>query len=253
MNWNQTVEEFQIRYYYWAFEDFKREIKNDFPFLRAFNSGPAWAAMSIISSLEFDDRILFAKALTKRFHPQAVELLEESMTETEKEICKEFRDKILTNSPRELAHIEKSVRKTSHEYVSRSKLRRFIKHELTGLNMKEGDDELGAILRYETRINSWDILTDIDISGTHSRLIYHHTILAAERPQIVRLKSGQEKSIFIPLAKSISLNSWFGISSQTEWAYLSEIEAKQATKCLADLCSHFIKNAKMLLKGLAPG
>lgn len=46
MNLEQVKEEFSVRYYYWALEDFKREIEQDFPFLREFKGGSQVPAMS---------------------------------------------------------------------------------------------------------------------------------------------------------------------------------------------------------------
>ena len=36
MNSEETKDEFLVRYYWWALEDLKREIYQNYPFLRAF-------------------------------------------------------------------------------------------------------------------------------------------------------------------------------------------------------------------------
>jgi hypothetical protein len=45
--------------------------------------------------------------------------------------------------------------------------------------------------------------------------------------------------------------NWMGISSQTDWNYLSRPESTDALKCLEAVCKEFLDAAPMLLNDLS--
>jgi hypothetical protein len=48
----------------------------------------------------------------------------------------------------------------------------------------------------------------------------------------------------------ISFNSWFGISSQTQWSYLVDEDIEPACDAAIKFCGYFFEVAPKLLKGL---
>ncbi|HXM97102.1 MAG TPA: hypothetical protein VN982_01365 [Candidatus Dormibacteraeota bacterium] len=88
---------------------------------------------------------------------------------------------------------------------------------------------------YHTQMGSWIVSTEIDTGGRRN-VGYDHSIGALET---------------MHLQDRISVLSWMGISSQTDWMYLSEDEADEAAECLGQLCGQFLSAVPKLLEGLS--
>ena len=65
--------DFNVRYYHWALQDFRREIQHDFPFLRGFKTGSAFEIVEMMSKMSSREKLLLASALVKRFHKDGVQ------------------------------------------------------------------------------------------------------------------------------------------------------------------------------------
>jgi hypothetical protein len=80
MDLEGAKDEFAVRYYRWAREDFRREIGQGFPLLGSIKGTAALRLLAAMESLGPDEQVRFADALVKRFHPRATELLNEPLT-----------------------------------------------------------------------------------------------------------------------------------------------------------------------------
>jgi hypothetical protein len=78
--------EFQVRLYYWGRLEFEREIKEDFPCLNAFDTGPLWQAREFCRQLSSADRPTFVSSCLKHMYPDVVEELGEPLTAEETEL-----------------------------------------------------------------------------------------------------------------------------------------------------------------------
>lgn len=241
--------EFSVRYYYWALEDFKREIKQGFPHLKQFKSGLPYWVMDMMSDMTLDEQQMFAGALVKRFHKEAVQAAGHNFTAEEKELCDQYRARALGLTPTELDMRNKQLTSGLQLRPNRKLLRNMVKTELKRLNMILPTNAARG-LNYHTHIDDWNILTHVDTERAHAQLMYSHHIYSIDEFETVVGKRGEAIRLPITMRKHISLNSWLGIGSETAWFDLTELEFDQAAKQLAKLCSHFFEAAPTLLKGL---
>jgi hypothetical protein len=249
VNLPRLEEEFAVRYYYWALQDFEREIEQDFPFLGTFTSGSAWHVRDMMSQMGTGDRRFLARALVKRFHERALRALGEAITEEEKQMCQEYFDKALLQSPRE-SYLEARLRAGErHALASRRKLCRLIGAELRGRQIELDEDGCASRI-IATTGNRWRVVTEIDTSNRHAQLIYHHDVVIADREEIIILPYGGSVKRPIPIVRFVSLNAWLGISGQTEWSDLMDDDLPQVASALGGVCSVFLEAAPKLLKGL---
>lgn len=250
MKLDDIKREFAVRYYYWAVEDFKREITDGFPYLRHFKSGsPYWVA-SIMSGLTSDEKLQLAKALVKRFHKNAAEIAGDPVTREEIEMIskyREHRDNIANQL--EVALYERQKAGERVVYANRKRLAKLVMSELRRINLNDATEEDRG-WSYITEINGWEIKTYIDTGHRHAQLLYNHQIYSADKVEAVVSKYGEPTQLRLSLAKNISLNSWLGINSETCWFDLTDEDSPVAAVNLAKMCSHFLQTVPILLKAL---
>lgn len=83
MNPEAARAEFNLRYYRWALQDFKREIDQGFPWLKGFKTGSPAEVLKLLTARNRDEQMTMANALVKRFHKDAVEAAGDDMTGAE--------------------------------------------------------------------------------------------------------------------------------------------------------------------------
>lgn len=88
---------------------------------------------------------------------------------------------------------------------------------------------------YSFQIRCWTVGTRIDTGGIRS-FGYAHSIGAREA---------------VPLEGNITVLGWMGISSQTDWFYLSEDDYVEAAECLVQICTCFLDAVPKFLDGLS--
>jgi len=81
MKFVEAQREFQIRYYYWATSEFKREIGESFPILRTFKDGPIWAAHQFMQQITKDEQLTLAQGLLRRSYPDTAKILGEALSD----------------------------------------------------------------------------------------------------------------------------------------------------------------------------
>jgi hypothetical protein len=218
---------FSRRYYQWALRDSRREVEQDFPFLRAMKAGHhARKVMILMERLPKADQLRLARALVKRSHPEGGGRY----------------------SAEDAAWVQRYLDVRLAVGGTRRKLdpRWFgglLKEVLAPVCGGPPLPGLGRTLwRYARPGGAWVVHTSVDI-GARRQLVYHHDIDAgAERYR----QEGLE------LQRFISLISWLGIASTTAWDQLTVRAAPEAAATLARLCAHFLRAAPRLLAGLTP-
>jgi hypothetical protein len=244
------AQEFLLRYYRWSSEDFMREIKQGFPFLRRFKSGSAYTVVQMMSTMKAEDQATFARALVKRFHPDATQIIGYSISNEEQRFLDLFREMALEDSPTALLQNQAALAGKPFAGPSRRKMRQLIKTEMQALQLSEQEQESGVFLTYVLRIGAWQVKTEIDTVGEFSEIIYHHNIVSSEATETLTGRDGKEMQVFKTLGRFISLHSWLGISSQTQWTHLTQSEVPGACAHLRLVVSHFLQAAPGLLTGL---
>jgi hypothetical protein len=240
MDIQQAKDEFAVRYYQWAMEDFWREIREGFPLLRRIKGSRVPRLLAIVESLQPEEQFRLAVALVKRVHPRALELLHAPLTTEEKVLVSRLLDLLVIPTPGEMEISRQITVGTISLKVSRKGFAALIKKELQPIlgNVTErcGPHEW----LYTTPIENWIVYTFIDVGGRHHQLNYEHTIGLPDTP------------LYTNLVERVSLLRWLGITGQTMWDELTEPELPEAAKTLALLCSHFMQATPKLLEGLVP-
>ncbi|HWQ91674.1 MAG TPA: hypothetical protein VN673_08380 [Clostridia bacterium] len=249
--------EFDIRYYRWALQDFKREIDEGFPFLKGFKTGSPAEVLAMMSSRTRSEQLTLASALVKRFHKNAVETAGDRMTGEEEAVCKEYLDRVPRTHPVEVDMLRRAAASERGVYANRGRLVRLVKAELktAGMQVFESED-LAGVLSYQNTVDGWQIITRIHTRERHAQLAYNHTIDSMNKPVLVTWakgtwREGQQDMCPVQLHNWISLVGWLGISSRTQWSDLVDSDGPQVANELAALCKHFLHAAPTLLAGLS--
>jgi len=231
--------EFGKRYYQWALSDWKREIENDFPFLRSVKEK---LVLKMMEALDSNQRSTLAKALVKRHQqPEILAQYGDTFTEEEKRFAQLYLE-MVNGVVAGIVPLDDDTKKYYHDpkSLNRRKLKNRVITVLTPVLGEKYKNWGGReAWRYRTLIGPWELITYIDVGGRFHQLTYGHYIVAAETEHV-------------RLAEAISLLSWLGISGQTDWEYLNDSDIQSTANTLAKICSHFLNTAPRLLEGLSP-
>jgi hypothetical protein len=236
MDLEQAKDEFAVRYYQWAMEDFSREMREGLPLLRKIKGSASLRLVTLMESLGQDEQLLLSSGLVKRFHRRATELLNEPLTAEEDRLCQDYASSIVTPVPAE-GETERRIRAGIARRVNRDRLAALSKKELEPILGNPSDVWRPREWWYETPIDGWNVRTNVHTYGGYSyQLNYHHRI--------------HPSGSVYELENWISVLSWLGITSMTNWDLLTDQDMSQAARTLALVCSHFIQAAPSLLEGI---
>jgi hypothetical protein len=183
-----------------------------------------------------DERLPLARALTKRFHPDATKTLGEPLSPQEEQLIASFDDArgIETNRMAELG-LSRSSRPSRPQAFPRRGIRAILRKQIwSALEPILGRDFEGlggGNWCYRTAIRRWMIDTYIDLGGRYCDLQYHHSVWSRSGPPIV--------------VKADALG-WLGLGG-TSWNHLSPDEVPSTAATLALLCRRFVEAAPRLL------
>jgi hypothetical protein len=249
----QLRKEFEVRYYLWALDDSKREIEQGFPFLRTFKSGSIWHAVRMMSGMSEEGKHVFARALVKRFHKSALLTLGEAITRREEMFLNQYREQSLMPIRREVTSEQRRKYEQSPKYGNRRTLTRLVKNELAGRGLQLTEEEdYDGLLKHASIVGDWRILTLIHTRNQYSQLAYDHVIWSIRKVEQVTFEDGRTEMWPIQLGSTISIASWLGLSSQSEWSEVEKDECLSTVQALGSLCTHFLRAAERLFDGLAP-
>jgi hypothetical protein len=219
-------DQFFVRFYRWSNEVSRQEFDEGFPFVSRIRNLNVLRLLNFTASLSRNERALLCSALLKRFHQRAVELLEDFPS---------LEEDALLNRYSAASDVQALQLAASAPGFRKANFRKMV---LKKLGQVLGDPVEMAPNRetwtYEAQIGCWMVRTGVDIGGRRN-VGYGHTISAREA---------------VHLQHHISVLSWMGISSQTDWIYLSEAESDEAAECLGQLCRQFLNAVPKLLEGL---
>jgi len=220
--------EFLVRLYHWSDEFSRLEFETDFPIVQRIKSSNVLHFLSFARWLNTKDRFLLRSALLKRFHPWAAEALGDLLSVQEKGLLDRYSEARRADASQTDA--------VAANPSSKALLRRMLSQRL---NATFGEPHEVAPERetwtYRSEIDCWTLQTLIDTGGRRG-FGYFHSISAQHA---------------VYLQQHISILSWMGVSSQTDWFHLSEKEYGGAADALADICALFIDNAPKLLANLS--
>ena len=226
---------FDERYYRWALLQWEREIAEDFPLLRSIYDNNAQLAIRLMTSIGKDQQGLLAETLAKRFRKPMLAQWGESFTAENEQFEKLFMrecSRSICSAP----SYQHSKNTQAHKASPKDLKRRLLK-ALTPVLGQPCERSGGAVCKYRTMIGPWQVVTYFDVGARFHQLSYAHDIMTA----------GQ-----IYLARSISLLSWLGISSQVMLQKIDQGNAEAIAHALARIIERFVDVVPELLEALSP-
>jgi len=213
-------QDFLVRLYQWSSMDTLREAESGFALISRISSAQAKGLVSALEAQRGESSAHLICALVKRFHPIALQALGESL------------------SPEELTLLE-SLDSGRAEWwkapkghgVRGKRLKSLVEEMLppllgpTALRTDPGPKMLG----FKVNIGDWNLETTI---GLARHPFYYHSI--SRRDEF--------------LESHISINSWMGISSMTEWDLIQPGEEESVVSTMMEACSRFLEAAPGLLR-----
>jgi len=250
---SEIKQQFEIRYYLWATSEFEREIDELLPSLRLFQFGPVRELHHFMQKLDRDEQLNLAHSLLKRFHPEAVMALGENCS-TEEESLRYRLDEFRRNPSGDInAGFAAKRCATEIKFASKRQLLKLMAQQFQNKfegRCIESERTIQGDPRLEFQMNccGWSVFTYFWFGQRESLIEYGHTISS----EIVLDQHGPQGTYRAPfvISSMISFCSWLGISSQTQWQYLTIEDAGLACDTVTKLCGHFFEVAPKLLKGL---
>jgi hypothetical protein len=239
MTFENPRDEFAVRYYLWAQEEFRLEIEHDFPLLRRIPAIPAKTCLKLMSQMSLSEKQFFAQTMVRRFHAGS-RLLGEAQTSLslgespeEQELISLYRVSLRDVG---LEVMLTQERKDAPPNVSRRKRKARLR-EMLGPILGEEESALkeAPVWYYSSEILGFNVRTCLDVVGGHRSISYNHGIYI------------QSHEIFFG---DISILSWLGMTSGTAFNPISEVELEPTVQVLADVCQRFLDVAPKLLKGI---
>lgn len=206
-------DSFKVALYRWAKSTLLSDLHADYSLLKLIRSEVAARFISFLRQLDADQQLVFAQGIVKRFHPDALHLLGESLDPRENELIKAFLD-----APRLQRRFQDSL--TAHEIRLIQKYA--VEPELKGVQGWEQSALKAPIKQalaelYPNAKIKWDrgdaqitsslgritLKIYLDVGTVWCKLRYYHAVYCEDE----QLDHNAANS---PLA-------WWGISGLTAW------------------------------------
>ena len=215
----------------WSLGDWERECASSFCLLRRFRSDTAEKVVEFMSGLEQPERQALARALVLRFHPEGATQLGELARPNEAALLREW-----DSRRRHFAKVDPISGGLPATKQGMRRIAESLRAHLAVLGLAEN---FGSQFtwRYVTPVNGWEVVTFVDLGGQFRRITYHHDIAVA----------GQ-----LPERRFLSLFSWLGVSSQTEWLPTDPADGEAAGGAIAEAVTHFLRAARQAILPVAP-
>jgi hypothetical protein len=232
------ADEFAVRYYRWALDDARREVRENFPLLRAVKSGLTMRAVAYFESRADDERRSTAMALVKRSHRRAVELTGDSWGAADEAVDRDYSSAARTARPEEESYRQTLLHSPDTLTIDRGRFLTAVKAQLASVLGAGEPFSTKHEWRYDTSFGPWTLVTLIDVGGSAHQLAYSHALQA----------SGSK-----PLREGVSLCGWLGLGGgHTTWNRLTPPDTVEAAQSLARVCAHFVQAVPPLVAGLVP-
>ena len=165
-------DEFALGYYLWSQQEFRREIAEGFPYLNYFKNGSAYWVVQMMLKMPVEEQYFFGEALVKRFHPRAIQLTGEAITEREQSLCDKYRTLAFGPTPAEIKMREdRSFGKRL--VLNRSLLSKSVKSVCEKENFGRLERQPGGLCVITT-IGRWTVRTRIEMNLRAASLRYSH-------------------------------------------------------------------------------
>ena len=132
-NRRAPADEFAVRYYHWALDDVRREVRENFPLLRAVKSGLTMRAVAYFESLADDERLRAAMAPVKRSHRRAVELTGDSWGAADAAVDRDYGSAARTARPEEESYRQALLHSPDTLTIDRGRFLAAVKAQLASV------------------------------------------------------------------------------------------------------------------------
>jgi hypothetical protein len=234
MDLSAAYDQFSIRLYQWAQNDFMREIRTDFPFLSTINYRHTLASIAVIRDMPRSEQDALAVALVKRGHDHAVLLTHQNLTDEEKMLVRRYQlavSSFLNSSENKSVDVVTQV-------PAKNKLLASISQKLNPILGVAFEPVSKSSWKWITPVEGWNVQTVVGVASKGLPILYYDHYVDRK----------DYSSCYQKPAGSISMLTWFGIS-RTEWLRYSTIE--DLSSSLRLLINHFMVAAPTLLQNLS--
>lgn len=236
MSMEQTKKVFAERYYHWCVEQWRQELKDDYPHLRASRCETALEAIDVFETFSREERWQTATALVRRKIQGLFEGFDNLYTEKDQRLVQKYWK--ITNDIHQKNISDAGCDSSGfmiQPRINRLHFRKAIRDAVKPI-LGEYEDNGGGVWIYKNQIGGWTVRTEFDTGGNFHQLCYSHGIILSSREELL---------------SNISLTDWLGISGQMDWRTLSEADIKPVSQFVAEIVSYFLHAAPQLLDGLA--
>src|SRR6266568_6439383 len=214
---------FDLRYYRWAQDQARKEVKEGFPTLRLIKSRLVYKVLEIARSMSKEEQLEFLSALVKRANKDGVELAGEAITDRDQELINRYLNHDRYEIAPGLQMLDATFERRGDQKLYRSakeravlpkidekRLRTQVLQKLRPIlgewSVKESSDSWW----YETKIGPWSIWTFVETNRKFEHLSYYHRIVVQDD---------------LNLQFALSPTQWFGIGgAATSWKLWEDSE-----------------------------
>src|SRR5262245_58016569 len=236
MDLKTARDEFALRFYQWARDDFRREIREGLQFIASIKGSAALRFIEIWNTLSTREQSILARALLKWAHQEAVEHLGDYRSAEEDELLQRY----LTLA-REDCQIEREIWK--RRFAGQGPVKKINRRRFASLTKEKLKPILGESfqimgrndVQFSRTIGSWTVNTRVIVGQPP---YYHHRIVAVDH-------------VFL-WEQPIDILSWLGIPMGLTWnLILDDDDAVGAAISMATVCAHFMRAVPKLLEGVS--
>lgn len=212
-------DQFCLRFYDWALADALAESLRGFPLLRLVGNSLGMRFLEDVHGRTPGTIEPLCRGLVKLFHPRAVQLSGDRLTQSEAKEVEALRRGDVSSGRRVV--------------LKKSELRRALDDQLKKLFPEADVYWMRGLCDVSVPMGGWSLRTTIDMGGGYSLFSYRQSLQISEA---------------VVLAEGISILNWCGISGQTDWEFGENCD--EIAHEFRVVCEHFVSAAPILLKGV---
>ena len=216
---------FAVKHYHWAQARFAQEVRGGFPLLRQFEKAGAKVFLETIGEMAPNDQTLFAQALLRRYHVDAVTCLNETSCREEQLLIERYIERINES----MWQNNESQPFPLSNPIPRRQLRKLLADRVGDRFGKQIKSDLPGSICAERRTENIVVHTFFYTAGQIDSLRYWHD---------VRNENGDR------IAELLSVLASFGISGMTSWESVSECQINQVLGALDVACQNFLMSVQ---------
>ena len=233
MDVQTAYQEFRIRRYPWALEEFRREIDQGYPYLRTIANRRVQSWLFLLQGLNNDEKQMLSYLLIKRVFRMVIADAGDPFTAEDAALLKQYE--------RVLPMLPPKTPDPSHGDINKIKIRRLASRIIERLSPILGDQRTHFSemeWSYVTPVGDWNVTTEITIYNPREPEVrYWHSV-----------SRNDDKTPSRDYIYDFVNNLGLGVAI---WRVDYGYELEPTADSLAKLCAHFIDAFPRLVDGLS--